>query len=117
VAYPTYRRMVNTRFKPRSRNLRTLHSLRKSGEKNRKNPLIKSPLQPQYMTAMSVAGAASREGTFECRCRPKKFCSQCGKDGILTKNCHCRETGYRPGVPSHSLVIIKFASAAHVSEI
>ena len=28
-----------------------------------------------------------------CRSKPKKFCSQCGKDGVLTKECPCQKQG------------------------
>ncbi|KYQ49206.1 hypothetical protein ALC60_11734 [Trachymyrmex zeteki] len=25
---------------------------------------------------------------FDCKRLPRKFCSQCGKDGVMTKDCH-----------------------------
>ncbi|KYN05229.1 hypothetical protein ALC62_03875 [Cyphomyrmex costatus] len=41
---------------------------------------------------------------FDCKRTPRKFCSQCGKDGILTKECHSppeneASTGGSPGRP------------------
>ena len=32
-----------------------------------------------------------------CQNKPKKFCSQCGKDGVLTKECPCQKQGNEKG--------------------
>ena len=44
---------------------------------------------------------------FDCRRPPRKFCSQCGKDGVMTRDCHPpagneTRTGETPAVPRSS---------------
>lgn len=49
---------------------------------------------PAYNARECCWGCGQRGHTRRfCRRPPKMFCSQCGKEGVLTKNCH----GLRPG--------------------
>lgn len=75
-------------------------SVRRGTEERRSMAAVESPTKPSAAYRPAEAAARYDKATHcwrckqrghdrhQCRQPAKRFCSQCGKDGVLTRNCH-----------------------------
>ena len=74
----------------------------------------RTKMRPQRQPTSTVEPAYSREdccwrckqrghSRINCRKRPRKFCSRCGRDGVLSRDCGCKEPGLAQSVSNPAL--------------
>jgi len=53
---------------------------------------------------------------FNCQRAPRKFCSQCGKDGVYTRDCHPRAgNSVRTGDTTGEAPVIRYTPRPHIT--